>query len=83
VPAGAAAISANLTVIEQSRSGNVSVTTTPDDEPDTSTISFPSSGTRSNGFVVALDVDGDAAATFRSTGAGTVNLIIDMSGYFE
>lgn len=83
VPSGAGAISANLTVIEQSRSGNVSVTTTPVNLPTTSTISFPSGGTRSNGFVVALDTDGDASATFRSLGAGTVHLIIDLSGYFE
>jgi hypothetical protein len=82
VPADAQAISANLTVTEQTKAGYVSVTTTSNPMPETSTINFPVKDNRANGFVGMLDVDGDISAVYRAGSGNTIHLLLDLSGYF-
>jgi hypothetical protein len=50
--------------------------------PDTSTISYGVGQTRANNAVVQLGTDGDLQV-FADQPAGTVELIVDVNGYFE
>ncbi|HET7028683.1 MAG TPA: hypothetical protein VFI28_13400 [Candidatus Limnocylindrales bacterium] len=88
VPSTATAITGNLTVVGQTRSGYVSVTKTSQSAPTTSTINFPGHDIRANGVTVPLD--GDAThrgvwLVYRPLGgrtADTVHLVLDVTGYF-
>ena len=80
IPAGAVAITGNLTVTGQSRSGYVSVTPTPTANPTTSTINFPGSDTRANGLTIPLS-GGKLSAVYK-TSTGSTHLILDVTGYY-
>ena len=58
VPAGAVAVTGNLTVVGQSRAGYVSLDPDARRDADTSTINFPLGDTRANGVTVPLSGDG-------------------------
>jgi polyvinyl alcohol dehydrogenase (cytochrome) len=81
VPTGAIAVTGNLTVTGQTRAGYVSLTTTPESAPPTSTINVPLGDTRANGVTAQLTGDGQLWATYVG-GSGTTNLIFDVTGYF-
>jgi hypothetical protein len=81
VPAGAIAITANLTVTNQTAGGWLSVgpmTGT----PDSSTINFPVKDIRANGVTVALSPAGTIFAYYGAKAGATTNFIIDVTGYF-
>ena len=82
IPAEATAITANLTVTSQTKSGYVSLTPTPDDNPTTSTINFPVGDTRANGLTIPIGPDGTVAAVYKAS-TGTANLILDVTGYYS
>jgi hypothetical protein len=79
----AIAITGNVTVVEQTKPGYVSVTPTPVATPATSTINFPVNDNRANNFVVKVSAGGTDSATYRGTGGGTTHLIVDVTGYFH
>jgi hypothetical protein len=80
----AAAISANVTVVGQTRTGFVSLTPQPVSSPTTSTINFPSGDVRANGVVSMVDTSsGEVSLTFTSASGETVELLLDVSGYFH
>jgi hypothetical protein len=81
VPAGAVAITGNVTVVNQTRAGFVSLTPTPQANPTTSTINFPVGDTRANGLTVPLSPTGQLSAVYKSSG-GTTDLILDVTGYY-
>ena len=81
VPAGASAVTGNLTVVGQSRRGYVSLTPTPQANPTTSTINFPLGDTRANGVTVPLSGTGTLSAVFKASG-GSTDLIFDVTGYY-
>ena len=81
VPAGAIAISGNVTVVNATRAGFVSLTPTPQANPTTSTINFPAGDTRANGVTVPLSNDGKLSAVYKSSG-GSTDLILDVTGYY-
>jgi hypothetical protein len=83
-PETARALAVNLTVTNPTASGHVSLADTPW-PPDTSTINFQAGQTRANNAVVTLDPFGSltANAVLEGSLAGTVDLILDVSGYFE
>jgi hypothetical protein len=81
VPAGAKAVTGNLTVVGQSKAGYVSLTPEPDATPDTSTINFPLGDTRANGVTVPLSDTGSLSAVFKASG-GSTDLIFDVTGYY-
>jgi hypothetical protein len=84
VPAGAEAISGNLTVTGQTGSGYVVATpAAPPPNPATSTINFPLGDTRANGLVTPLNGSGDTYLMYVGASGKTTNLILDLSGYFE
>ena len=86
VPAGASAVSGNLTVVNQSKSGYVAMTRTPTATPTTSTLNFPAGDTRANGVTGPLGTGsggtGSVGLVYVATTGATTNLILDITGYF-
>lgn len=85
VPDGAAAVVANLTVVNQTASGYIAVSpTAPPPTPPTSTLNFPLGDTRANGLVTPLNGSGTTYLVYitATTGKAT-NVILDLAGYFE
>ncbi|HET7028684.1 MAG TPA: hypothetical protein VFI28_13405 [Candidatus Limnocylindrales bacterium] len=88
VPNTAIAITGNLTVVNQKRSGFVAITTTSQPAPSTSTLNFPVGDVRANGVTVPLDDDATHRGiwiVYRPTGglsSDTADLILDVTGYY-
>jgi len=82
IPSTARALVLNVTVTNATAGGHVQVATTPW-AADTSTINFSAGQTRANSAIVALDAWGSFTARAVLEGPGTVDLILDVSGYLE
>jgi hypothetical protein len=83
IPAGATAITANLTVTSQTKAGFVTLGPTPVSSPTTSSINFPVGDNRANGVTVPLSGGGAVSAVYISQTSGwTTHLILDVTGYF-
>src|ERR1700676_86962 len=83
IPAGAKAISANLTVTGGSSSGFVTVG--PGCITQVSNINWAAAGqARANNAVLALDVGGAVSVKSQvAPGNGTVQFVLDINGYFQ
>jgi hypothetical protein len=80
----AAAFSGNLTVVGQTRSGYVAMTPQPTADPTTSTINFPTGDVRGNGVVATIDEgSGDVSLTYRASSGATVEIVLDVGGFFH
>ncbi len=84
VPAGAVAITGNLTVVGQTGAGFLSITPVSDSTPSTSNLNFPLGDTRANGFVAPLDPQDDLWIVYKTTapGARSAHVLLDVTGYF-
>ena len=83
VPAGAIAVTGNLTVAGQTQAGYVSLTSTSQAHPATSTLNFPWGDSRATGVTTPLGGSGELWATYVGTSpTATANLIFDLTGYF-
>jgi len=84
IPAGATAITGNLTVTQQSAGGFLSVSPgMPAVSPTTSSLNFPVSDNRANGLFAPLDGSGKLWIVYKSGVAGaTTHVILDVTGYF-
>jgi hypothetical protein len=82
VDPAAIAVTGNLTVTGQTRAGYVSLMTTPQSAPGTSTINVALGDTRANGVTLGLASNGGLWATYVASGPGQVNLIFDVTGFF-
>jgi hypothetical protein len=51
--------------------------------PTASTISFRSGGTRANNAHLALSSDGTGRVTAKNNAAGALNLVLDVTGYYQ
>ena len=85
IPANARAVAANVTVPAPGASGNVSLY--PGNYPalGTSTINFSAGNTVANNATLPLATDGTGTVAALASvfgGASTVNLVIDVSGYY-
>jgi hypothetical protein len=81
VPSGAVAISANVTVVNPAAAGELVAYPNGLGAPGTSTISFRASRTRANNALLYLASDGSFLVTNRA--AGTLDLVVDVNGYFQ
>lgn len=84
VPATARAVAANVTAVQAT--GDGSLTLYPGDlaAPLAATLSFPAGSTRAGSAILGLALDG--SGTLSATPAlqsGSVHLILDVSGYFQ
>ena len=83
VPAGATAVTGNLTVTAQTSAGYLFVGPVALDYPASSTLNFPRGDDRANGVTVALGPGGTLSVTFVAPSAGsTSHAIFDVTGYF-
>lgn len=80
IPAGAVAVTGNLTVTGQTKGGYVVLA--PAAGGSTSTINFPVGDTRANGVTVALGVNGTLNAVYRAAPGSTTHIVFDVTGYF-
>jgi len=82
VSASARAVAFNLTVAAPTAQGNCRLYPGPS-LPQVSSINFTSGRTRANNAVVALGPGGTVTVYCSGGTAGTVHVILDVSGYFE
>ncbi len=82
IPAGATAITGNVTVVGQTGAGFVSLGPVASASPTTSTLNFPPGDTRANGFTAKLAGNGKLAAVFIGGAGATTHLIVDVTGYY-
>ncbi|MFP5284736.1 MAG: hypothetical protein ACLGI9_03265, partial [Thermoanaerobaculia bacterium] len=83
--ATAKAVALNVTVVNATAGGSVTVYPADLSVPTASAISFAPGRSRASNALVRLSTDGEGrlgvAATF--AGAGQVHVILDVAGYFE
>ena len=79
---GVLAVSGNVTVVGPTAAGWAFVGPTASSLPTSSTINFPAGDIRANNFIVPVAADGTIGAVYVAATAGTVNLVVDISGYF-
>ena len=82
VPDGATAVTVNVTVVQPTSAGYVSVGPEMSSSPSTSTLNVPRGDTRANGTTVALDDQGRLAAVYKGAGGSRTHLLMDVTGYF-
>jgi uncharacterized protein (DUF1800 family) len=81
VPPTAAAVVLNVTVTQPSVAGNVALYPTGGAQPGTSSINYRAGQTRANNAIVPL-AGGSFTVIARQT-SGSVQVILDISGYFD
>jgi hypothetical protein len=83
VPAGATAVTGNLTVTQQTSLGFLYVGPLPASYPTSSTLNFPLGDDRANAVTVALSPTGQLSVTYAAPKLGpTAQVIFDVTGYF-
>ena len=83
VPSNAVAVVGNLTAVNESSNGYVSLTPIrPVGAPTTSTINFTKGDTRANAVTVPLGAGGVLWATFKGATGAHADVIFDVTGYF-
>jgi hypothetical protein len=84
VPAGATAVTGNLTVTDQTSRGYLYIGPVPMDIPTSSSLNFPTGDDRANGVTVALGKGGTLSVTYVASVLGdySADVIFDVSGYF-
>lgn len=83
VPASAKAVALNLTVSNPAAQGNLTLWPLDVPRPATSSINFRAGEHRANNAILALSPDGHIGARTVLVTDGTVDLILDVTGYFE
>ncbi len=83
VPATARAVSVNVTVTQPTAAGNVRVYASGMPTPVVSTLNYAIGQTRANNAIVPLSAGGAMDALATQTAGTTVELIVDVNGYFE
>ncbi len=83
VPAGATAVTGNLTVTGQTSSGYLYIGPVATNNPTSSTLNFPAGDDRANAVTVQLGAGGTLSITFVSaTNGPSAQAIFDVTGYF-
>ena len=83
VPAGATAVTGNLTVTEQTSSGAFYLGPLSTASPTIFTLDFPAGDNRANAVTMILGAEGKLGLTFVAPNAGqTAHAVFDVTGYF-
>lgn len=83
IPSTAKAVSVNLAVTQSTATGNVRLFPTGQAVPTVSSINYGAGETRANNAVVKLDANGALDAFVGQAAGTTVDLILDVNGYFQ
>jgi hypothetical protein len=83
VPNTARAISVNVTVTAPTALGFIALFPGNGIPSQTSTVNFSAGQTRGNNALASLATDGTGSIAVLNGAAGTVHLIIDVTGYFQ
>jgi len=83
VPATAKAVLANVTVVSPTGSGSLLVYSPDTAAPLAATVTFSTGQVLANNAVVGLAGDGSGRFTVKPLLTGTVDFVIDVSGYFQ
>ncbi|MEA2690946.1 MAG: hypothetical protein QOJ16_333 [Acidobacteriota bacterium] len=85
IPATAKAVAVNVTVVDPTNSGFVSLYPGNYPVPSTSTLNFGPGQTRTNNAILPLSSDGSGTLAIQPfiLGKGNVQLLVDVSGYFQ
>jgi hypothetical protein len=81
IPAGAKAVSFNLTVTGPTTSGSLTLYAAGATAPNTSAINYNANQTRANNAIIGVSA-GTELAVKSNQGSGTTHLILDVNGYF-
>ncbi len=79
----AASVAVNVTVVTPQASGDVVLYPGGTGVPNASSISFRAGRTAANNAYVLLSADGTGRASVKNNAAGTLDLVIDVNGYYE
>jgi hypothetical protein len=82
IPAGASAVTGNVTVVNSSGPWAVYLGPTPIASPSSSTVNFTAGQIVANGVTVALGEGGKLSATYMGPTDATTDLVVDVTGYF-
>ncbi|HEU4918421.1 MAG TPA: hypothetical protein VFT20_01700 [Candidatus Limnocylindrales bacterium] len=82
IPAAAVAVTGNVTIVNQTAAGYLSVTPTPVANPLSSTINFPLGDTRANNLTIPVGPNGTLSAVYKASGGRSTHVIVDITGYF-
>ena len=82
VPAGAVAITGNLTTVGSTGGGYFALTTAPTSAPSTSTLNFPRADVRANGVVMTL-TGGNISVVYKATSGSSADIVFDVTGFFK
>ena len=83
VPTAAIAITANLTATGQTAGGFAAIGPTIDPSTPFSNLNFPYGDCRADGLTVPLSSDGSVQPIYVAAGNQTVQLILDVGGYYK
>ena len=82
IPAGASAVALNVPATQAEAVGNVRLYPADASMPLVSTLNFVPGVNRANNAVVAGSADGQVAVTVHNSSGGSVEVILDVAGYF-
>lgn len=84
VPAGAVAVTGNLTVTQQSDQGFLYIGPAPVNDPTSSTLNFPVGDDRADAVTVELSATGTLSVTYGAPTLGqTAHVLFDVTGFFQ
>lgn len=82
VPASALALAVNVSVTQPTAGGNLTLFAPGTANPGTAAINYRAGQTRANNAVIAVDASG-AITVHCSQSSGSVQLVLDVNGYFQ
>jgi hypothetical protein len=83
IPSGASAVSANVTVVSPGAPGHLAIYRGDGVIPGTSTINFGIGQTRAGDALLQLALDGTGGVKVHNASTASVDLVIDVNGYFQ
>jgi FtsP/CotA-like multicopper oxidase with cupredoxin domain len=81
-PAGAIAVTGNLTEVGAKSAGYYTLTPVPTNPPTTSSISFPARDTRPDGITIGLGPGNTLSIIYMGPHSTTSDVLFDVTGYF-
>jgi hypothetical protein len=83
IPASARSVSLNVTAVAPAAVGNLRFFPGDGVAPNASTLNFGAGRTRANNSIVMMASSGSGAVACRVSGTASVDVVIDVNGYFE